>query len=135
MIGPVRRNLFDFGRKPTGVYEVRPIECGTLTSPKDALTLSLDRDIKVTFPVLAFLVRPTAADDDAVVLVDTGVKRWDDDYIQRRGKTVGGPAAGQSHCSRASRRRGSTLKTSTLSSSRTATTITSPTSGCSRTRT
>lgn len=76
------------------MYRIRPIRCGTLTSFKDALTLKLDRDLEVTFPVLSFLVTATAPDDDTIVLVDTGLKHRDDEYIQRRGKQVGPPGGG-----------------------------------------
>lgn len=88
------RNTFIYTRKHPNVYCIHPIRVGTLTSNKDALTLNLDRNVEVTFPVVSFLITPTAPDDDAVVVVDTGVRQWDDDYILRRGKTVGPPGGG-----------------------------------------
>lgn len=76
------------------MYTIHPIQCATLTSYKDSLTYKLDREVKVEFPVLSFLVTADDPDDDTVILVDTGVKEADDDYIVGRDKQVGPPGGG-----------------------------------------
>lgn len=75
------------------MYRIDPIKCGTLSSAKDSTTYLTDRDVTITFPVYAFLLRPESG-DDPTVLVDTGVKSADDEYIRRWGREVGRPGGG-----------------------------------------
>ncbi|WP_164974693.1 N-acyl homoserine lactonase family protein [Halegenticoccus tardaugens] len=76
------------------MYSIHPICCGALTAPKSSLTYRIDRGRTFTFPVFSFLVLPADPDTDSVVLVDTGLKGTDSEYMRRRGRTVGAPGGG-----------------------------------------
>lgn len=75
------------------MYRIQPIKCGTLQSSKEATTYLTDRGVPITFPVYAFLLLPEAG-GDPTVLVDTGVKSAEDDYIREWGRDVGPPGGG-----------------------------------------
>jgi glyoxylase-like metal-dependent hydrolase (beta-lactamase superfamily II) len=76
------------------MYDIYPIQCATVTIPKEALTYRLDRGTDVAIPIFVFLISSTDPDDDTHVLVDAGVKHADSDYITERGKTIGAPGGG-----------------------------------------
>lgn len=76
------------------MYTIYPILCGTITTTKGGLTYRTDKDVELSFPVMTFLITPNDPDDDAVILVDTGVKSSDDPYIRDRGRTIGEPGGG-----------------------------------------
>lgn len=75
------------------MYVIYPIELATLTGPKDTLTYRIDRDKRVTFPVLAFLLVPDDT-DGPTVLVDTGIKAADSAFFEDFFGDVGPPGGG-----------------------------------------
>lgn len=76
------------------MYTITPIQSGTLTAPKDALTYRTDRDLTVAFPVISFLLTPTDPTDETLILVDTGLMPADAQYFEEHNRIVGPPGGG-----------------------------------------
>lgn len=76
------------------MYTIHPINSGIITVPKGGLTYRVDQDTEFAFPVLSFLILPDEPEDGTVILVDTGVKDSNSNYMRKRGRHVAGPGGG-----------------------------------------
>jgi glyoxylase-like metal-dependent hydrolase (beta-lactamase superfamily II) len=65
-----------------------------MTLPKGRLTYRVDQDIEFAFPLLSFLILSEDTDDETAILVDTGVKSSDSQYMRKRERHIGGSGGG-----------------------------------------